>query len=317
MAALTEQAGPAVGPSQTGGGLRLALWCAFLSLPLAGLGHVRARAVLLGNCFMVLEWVLTAIVRRLTWLPLRPGTLMIVLGLVLGTVCLHIFYAIDAFRRARRPSALVKPAWFKSAWFLFLVYFGLSFSISRTLPEFAWRSFSVDSGSMIPGLWTGEYIMMVLPQVGATVTYGDIVTFNPPAKPSAIYLKRVVALGGDTVQMYGGRLYLNRRLVPLEPRPDMTITDGGTKFHMRVFEEKISDTKKYNILKFSMNEVLDNTLEFRVPADCIFVMGDNRDNSLDSRVPKMMGDIPIANVIGINGFIYWSPDHSRIFTSLR
>jgi signal peptidase I len=178
------------------------------------------------------------------------------------------------------------------------------------------RSFSFPSTSMEPTLRLGEYAFADMrAYVDAPPARGDIVVFTLPRDPATTYVKRVVGLPGEQLQMKNGIVYINGQAVPT--------ADAGTyKPAARGEEEKSARLKRetlpnglsYTILDMVDDGFLDNTAVYPVPADHYFMLGDNRDNSSDSRVLTQVGYIPRANVIGRIGMIFWSPDLSRIGT---
>jgi signal peptidase I len=112
---------------------------------------------------------------------------------------------------------------------------------------------------------------------------------------------------GDTVQMRGGRLYLNGKQVPRTP------VDGQPG----LWRETLPNGHSYVIREMTDNGPADNTPEFRVPPNSFFVMGDNRDDALDSRAVGYVGYVPQANLTGVMYTVYWSKDFSRLFLRIR
>jgi signal peptidase I len=194
------------------------------------------------------------------------------------------------------------------------------------------QPFYVPSGSMEPTLQIGDYLVgnkyaygysrYSLPYgfgpasetrlFGKLPSRGDVVIFRLPRDPRITYVKRVIGLPGDRVQMADGRLYLNGHIVPLRSAGMGTVEDGDGKSHpVGKFIEVLPGGRQHVLLKMQWNGPLDDTATYKVPANHIFVMGDNRDNSLDSRVSPEeggVGFVPIENIMARADFTVASFD---------
>ena len=181
--------------------------------------------------------------------------------------------------------------------------------------------FYVPSGSMEPTLLIGDELLatkfaygyssasiplsIALPQtqriLGAMPQRGDVVVFRWPGDRSQAWVKRAIGLPGDRVQMRDGRLWINGEAAAIEP--DGSALTGGIDepaLSATRYIETLPGGRKHPILKQSGYNSLDDTPEVVVPANHLFVMGDNRDNSADSRIaaPLGVGLLPIENLIG-------------------
>jgi signal peptidase I len=182
--------------------------------------------------------------------------------------------------------------------------------------------FYVPSGSMEPTLLIGDALLaskypygygtaslpiqINLPETsrmfGATPKRGDVVVFRWPGDRSQAWVKRVVGLPGDRIQMRQGQLFINDRAASLKPDGIGEAEDdnGGSEPAYR-YIETLPNGVAHAIFKLHDNGRLDNTPEVTVPPDRLFVMGDNRDNSADSRVPLREGGVgllPMDNLVG-------------------
>jgi signal peptidase I len=182
--------------------------------------------------------------------------------------------------------------------------------------------FYVPSGSMEPTLLIGDALLaskfpygygtaslpiqINLPETGrvfgGTPKRGDVVVFRWPGDRAQAWVKRVVGLPGDRIQMRQGQLFINDRAASLTPDGVGQAEDdnGGTEPAYR-YIETLPNGVSHAIFKLRDNGRLDNTAEVTVPPDHLFVMGDNRDNSADSRVPVRdggVGMLPEDNLIG-------------------
>jgi len=167
-------------------------------------------------------------------------------------------------------------------------------------------------------------------------TRGDVVVFRLPRDDSTDYIKRVIGLPGDRIQMKDGLLYINGTPVKRERADDFIDDENGSPEHVRRWRETLPNGVTYDTLDLQDNGFLDSTQEYLVPADHYFMMGDNRDNSTDSRVPperQGVGYVPFENLIGKAQIIFfsigdgepawhiwswpWSVRWSRLFTIVR
>jgi len=189
----------------------------------------------------------------------------------------------------------------------------IAFRISGFLGGPGYDLYSIPSSSMSPTLRIGDY-MFALANVngGEPPPRGEIVVYKWPSDLKTDFDKRVVGLPGDRVQYREGRLYLNGEMVE---RVRLTTAEvemlkfsderGVPPFYW----ERLPGGTRYVIAEMSDDEMLDNTDEFIVPPGHAFVLGDNRDNSLDGRKD---GFVPLELIHGKPLYIYWSKDRSRI-----
>ena len=205
-----------------------------------------------------------------------------------------------------------------------IVYAGLIAIGIRTV---AFEPFNIPSGSMIPTLLVGDYLFVSkytygyskysLPMspnlfqgriFGRVPDRGDVAVFKLPKDNSTDYIKRIVGLPGDRIQMKGGRLYINGAELPRRADGDAVADGDGPRMLLKRYIETLPGGREHPILKASDNEALDNTPEYDVPQGFVFAMGDNRDNSQDSRVMNAVGFIPLENLVGRAEFIFFSVD---------
>jgi signal peptidase I len=207
-----------------------------------------------------------------------------------------------------------------------IVYAGLIAIGIRTV---AFEPFNIPSGSMIPTLLVGDYLFVskysygysrfslpLSPPLfsgrifGSLPARGDVAVFKLPRDNSTDYIKRIVGLPGDRIQMKGGQLFINGEQVAREAIGDYIAEGDGPRMQLKEYLETLPGGKKHDILKASDDGPLDNTQEYHVPEGYVFAMGDNRDNSLDSRVLNAVGFVPVENLVGRAEFIFFSIDAS-------
>lgn len=206
-----------------------------------------------------------------------------------------------------------------------ILYAGLIAIGIRTV---AFEPFNIPSGSMIPTLQIGDYLFVSkfsygysrysLPFspplfsgriFGRLPDRGDVAVFKYPRDTSIDYIKRIVGLPGDRLQMKGGQLFINgTQVARVDAGTDVAEDEKGIGTQLKRYMETLPGGREHYILKASDNEPLDNTVEYKVPEGYVFAMGDNRDNSSDSRVMNSVGFIPVDNLVGRAEFIFFSID---------
>jgi signal peptidase I len=195
-----------------------------------------------------------------------------------------------------------------------------------TLRSFLYAPFHIPSGSMKQTLLIGDYIFVskfaygysrfsipFSPNVfggkrvmadGKTPHRGDVVVFRLPSDNSVDYVKRLIGLPGDRIRVENGEVILNGRKLERTPIAEPFIDDNGQK--IAAYTETLPEGVSYTVLDQNPMGPLDNTPEYRVPAGHYFMMGDNRDNSQDSRVLSVVGYVPAENLVGRAEIIFFS-----------
>lgn len=199
--------------------------------------------------------------------------------------------------------------------------------LALVIRTFLYEPFNIPSGSMLPTLEIGDYLFVYKPSYGYSrysfpfglapiegrvmakpPERGDIIVFKLPTNTGIDYIKRIVGLPGDRVQVIDGRLYINGDLVPREPVGLRKISERGMSATMMTYIETLPGGVMHEIYEESDDRPLDNTPEYLVPDGHYFCMGDNRDNSQDSRVQTLVGFVPLENIVGRADFIFFSFD---------
>lgn len=219
---------------------------------------------------------------------------------------------------------------------------------------FLLEPFNIPSGSMKPTLEVGDYLFVSKPAYGFSrysfpfgmapiegrvmtrghvPERGDVVVFKLPTNTGIDYIKRVIGLPGDRIQVTNGRLLINGVMIDREEIKLRRIEEAGRESTVMEYLETLPNGVVHHIYEEGDNQPLDNTDVFTVPEGHYFMMGDNRDNSQDSRVQDLVGFVPLENIVGratriffsTNGYAHlgeiwkwpWSIRYDRIFDSVR
>lgn len=201
----------------------------------------------------------------------------------------------------------------------------IAVGIALFIRTFAYEPFNIPSGSMIPTLLVGDYLFvskfsygysrhslpMSLPLIPGRIFFtepkrGDVVVFKLPADNRTDYIKRIVGLPGDTIQVKEGILYINGEPVKRRRIEDYRDEDRyGRPADVKQYIETLPNGVEHRILELSDDQPNDNTGVYHVPEGHYFAMGDNRDNSVDSRFTRV-GYVPRDNLVGRAEVLFYS-----------
>jgi signal peptidase I len=203
--------------------------------------------------------------------------------------------------------------------------------IALVIRTFLFQPFNIPSGSMKATLLVGDYLFVSKYSYGYSKfsfpfspniftgrvlegkpERGDVAVFKLPKDESTDYIKRVIGLPGDRIQMIGGLLHINGQPVKRERIEDW-ISDESDSRRQRVkrWRETLPNGVVYETLDLVDNGFYDNTPVYQVPEGQYFMMGDNRDNSTDSRVLASVGYVPYENFVGRAEIIFFSIEEGR------
>jgi len=252
----------------------------------------------------------------------------------------------EAANSPQRPAKKEGTDW----WGEFKAIFWLVLAV-LAIHSFIAKPFYIPSESMMPGLLKGDRLVVskypygwswvspsfhIFPQTngrlfGRMSTPGDVVILTPPGQTSD-YIKRVIAVAGDTVEMVDGQLYINGKAVKRQRRPDVRVPvdpnvpclfdtaqdfrvtgpDGKAYCELPVVRETLANGRSFDTIDLGYNAQVDDVPKITIPAGHVWVMGDNRDKSADSRVSAaeqgLGGPVPWENIGGRAEFITFSLD---------
>ncbi len=204
----------------------------------------------------------------------------------------------------------------KKGWFAQVKPIAISLGLVLIVRTVVAEPYRVPSPSMVPTLLVGDELvgskfaygfskyslpLGVMPGLSGRLfdkppQRGDVIVFRLPRDPATTYVKRLIGLPGDRVQMKAGRLYINDTIVPRRA----TGTFEGSTLYVETLPTSDGKGRDHELIEASDSDRYDDTPVYTVPATQYFMMGDNRDNSLDSRIAPEdggVGFVPEENLV--------------------
>jgi len=207
----------------------------------------------------------------------------------------------------------------------FLKTLAIALLCAGIVRSFFFEPFHIPSSSMKPNLLIGDYIFVAKYSYGysrysfpfapnlfegrkwkTAPQRGDVAVFRLPSNPNINYVKRVIGLPGDKIQMRDDVLFINNVAVEKIADGSFFDSDDQVEIEIKKFIENLPEGKQVKILDQRPDSAQDNTGTYEVPAGHYFMMGDNRDNSQDSRFLTQVGYVPEENLVGRATIIFFS-----------
>ena len=271
---------------------RIPIIAAALSLVAPGLGQLYNGQILKGIIFFLAVLLIPAIL----FLAGLPGQFLGLAAILIFTFCLWVFIIVEAFIAAKGKQEVVLKGYNK--WYLYLLIIVLlngtdlipgNPAANFVSEVFGFRAFKIPAGSMEPTLLIGDHLIADSKYFkNNELQRMDLVIFQGPKDPSRDFVKRVIALKGDKIEIINKQVYINDEVLP----------------ESYVVHNDVN----------SDEAIRDNFGPELVGPDRCFVLGDNRDNSMDSR---WWGSIPFSSIKGKPLYIYWAKDKTRIGKKLK
>jgi signal peptidase I len=268
---------------------------AVLSLVVPGLGQLAVGRLLRGLQIYLaaaVAWAATITAAA----HARPAAMWTCAAIALAV---HATAAIDGFRIARQPRTL-GPTWLDTAAALFAGFLLAALPVAMLAQARAHfvMTLPVQTPSMYPTLEVGDHLLVA--RTTEAISRGDLLVFRYPRNPNMQYVKRVIGVGGDVVEVRGDEIRLNGQALPRTSSDENCRAEGPEGAAACSMWHETLDGRSYRIAERAPDKT---TMKVSVPQGHYFVLGDNRDGSNDSR---LFGTVPADQVLGRAAFIWWS-----------
>jgi signal peptidase I len=279
------------------------VWAILLSVAATGLGHIYCGRLLKGLILFFASFAFAPIIVITAQNAASPSMLALVIASILILAAIFFYALIDAGLLARKtgPGYQVKEY---NRWYIYLLFIVVALSyptnLASSIRENVLHPFKIAAQSMAPGIVRGDRILLnkAIYKIKAPAR-GDVVIFVYPDDRRIYYIKRIVALPGDTIEISNNKLLINDRPLSYTKPESGPAKDPDSDSTIQTLVED-NDGHRYPILVDGAQTV--NLPKFTVPHGSCYVLGDNRSQSKDSRT---FGAVPLADVKGRVDYIYW------------
>jgi signal peptidase I len=294
---------------------------ALLSFLCSGLGHIYCGRIVAGLVLLVLGMLPVPVVSLARVFAVSPAFC----GLFLVSLCVSttvtLYAMIASYRLAKRlgPDYALKEYNRPIVYVALILTTGLispamSVELALAVRENVAEAFVCPAESMLPTIVKGDrFLVNKRAYRDAAPQRGDIIVFRYPGKPGTNCVKRVVGLAGDRVEVRAGEVCVNGKPLPRKPADSSTRGPAEVPDGAALFQETNGDCR-YLILEHPAESRVADYPEAIVSPEHVFVLGDNRDHSADSR---KFGFVPVGDIKGRAGFLYWPVGRWSRFGHLR
>ena len=276
-----------------------------LSLAATGLGQIYCGRIVRGLVMFLGSLLFAPAIVAAALLP--PATVVLV-GLIvalLAVLGVYVYAVVDAFRLARRGRDHFQPMDYNYPLvYALFVLVGLTYAGGGLyfIRSSVFEAFRIPTANQAPTLLPGDrFLVNKTTYQRRFVERGDEVVFRVSSEPGVKSVNRVIALPGDTVEVKDNDVFVNGQKLPREPAPRASLGAAAQEIKGEVFEETNS-SRRYRILFAADTKPLPDYPQAKVPDGACFVLGDNRNNSRDSRT---MGFVALGDVLGDVQYRYW------------
>ncbi len=273
-----------------------------LSVAATGLGHIYCGRLTKGLILFFASFAFAPVMVRAAQSTASTGLLLIVIGSILLMLAVFFYAAVDAGLLARRIGSHYAPKEY-NRWYLYLlliaVAVGYPSNMSGTIREHVLQAFKIPSTSMAPGILPDDRVFLNKAVYGIHPPQrGDVVVFIYPDDRRLYFIKRLVALPGDSIEIKDNKVWINDQPLAYTNTYPKAINFKAKK--ETAYLQERNHRRNYAIMIENNNAA--NMAKTTVPHGHCFVLGDNRANSRDSR---HFGPVPLADVKGRVDYIYW------------
>jgi signal peptidase I len=276
-----------------------------LSLAATGLGQIYCGRLVRGLVMFLGSLLFAPAILTAALLP--PATVVLV-GLILALLAVlgvYVFSVVDAFRLALRGGDQFQPKdYHRPLVYALFILVGLTYPAGGLyfVRSSVFEAFAIPSASEAPTLLPGDrFLVNKTTYARRFVRRGDQVVFQVSSEPGVKWVRRVIALPGDTVEVKGNEVFVNGQQLPREPVPRASLGAAAPEVNGELFEETNAG-HRYRILFATDAKPLADYPKAKVPAGTCFVLGDNRNRSRDSRA---LGFVALGDLLGDVQYRYW------------